>query len=274
MSTKKNNPEMEGGVSRQVNFDLKKEDLMLLILEGRKEVMEEEISKIQQVSAELYKKLRAAQEKFRVKLEKMLLATVNAEAKRIAQGFAKREEGAEEADLSKVFKLVINKVITCVPWTRFKSSAIGDGKGATYIKQQNNANVDLYVYNHISISINISLHGKTFANKNELFYRKDYVKACNEYAREFTLVDEDLNTEVQMEMKEYKELHAIAEEYGKNESLLSDVLAEYDLFNRNQPRAKAKMIKEVLSRDDAGNALLGNIMEAARGRKLLVTAAK
>jgi len=50
---------------------------------------------------------------------------------------------------------------------------------------------------------------------------------------------------------------------------LSDILAEYDLFNRNQPRAKAKMIKEVLSRDEAGQALLGDIIQAASGVKLL-----
>ena len=61
----------------------------------------------------------------------------------------------------------------------------------------------------------------------------------------------------------------LIQKYGANETLLSDILAEYDLFNRNQPRAKAKMIKEVLSRDESGQALLENIMTAASGVKLL-----
>lgn len=56
----KNNPSMEGGVNRAIDFSLKKEDLMLLILEGRKENMEEQIAQIQGVSTQLYKDLEEA----------------------------------------------------------------------------------------------------------------------------------------------------------------------------------------------------------------------
>jgi len=83
------------------------------------------------------------------------------------------------------------------------------------------------------------------------------------------LVDESLSTDFQKELPEYKKALAIVTDLNNNESLLSDILAEYDLFNRNQPRAKAKMIKEVLSRDEAGQALLGDIIQAASGVKLL-----
>ncbi len=101
------------------------------------------------------------------------------------------------------------------------------------------------------------------------FERKDYVKSCTEYSHDFVILDEKLDMEYQKGLPEGVELIKLATELSQNEALLSDILAEYDLFNRNQPRAKAKMIKEVLGRDDAGQALLENIVSAASGVKLL-----
>lgn len=269
MTKVKNNPAMEGGVNRAVDFSLKKEDLMLLILEGRKENMEEEIGKMQTVSTNLRSELSEAEVKFREKMTKLVLKSLNAEAKQLARGFSKKDGGEDDHDLEKIFNIKLNAVTEEAVYTAFVSQPIGDGKGSTYIKQQVNKNVRFQSYNAVSVSIDMSLHGKTFANKADIYYRKDYVRACSEYSKEFTIVSENLDRDFLKTIKEYQNMQEIADKLAANESLLSDILAEYDLFNRNQPRAKAKMIKEVLGRDDEGSALLESIITAASGRKLL-----
>jgi len=267
---KVNAPAMEGNVSRAVDFNLKKEDLMLLILEGRKENMEEQIAKMQQTSGELRHKLVEAQDVLRKKVKALCYKVLNADAKKLAKGFAtKDKEDDEEEDITKVFKLNLNHTSDVHPYVKYVSSPIGDGKGSTYIKINKEDNNFITLYNRMTISIDLSLYGKTFADaKHDILYRKE-VRACGEQSRSFTLVEESLSTDFQKEMPEYKKLLVIVTDLNNNESLLSDILAEYDLFNRNQPRAKAKMIKEVLSRDEAGQALLGDIIQAASGVKLL-----
>jgi hypothetical protein len=94
-------------------------------------------------------------------------------------------------------------------------------------------------------------------------------RACGEHGQNYIILDEQLSAEYQKELPLYKAVMAISDKLKANESLLSDILAEYDLFNRNQPRSKAKMIKEVLGRDESGQALLQNIIDAAGSQKLL-----
>ena len=66
---KVNAPKMEGNVSRAVDFNLKKEDLMLLILEGRKENMEEQIAKMQQTSGVLLTEIGNGQDELKKKVK-------------------------------------------------------------------------------------------------------------------------------------------------------------------------------------------------------------
>ncbi len=267
---------MEGGVSRAVDFNLKKEDLMLLILEGRKEHMEEEIAKIQTVSTTLKKELQEAEKALEKKIRKLCMATLNPEAKKLAKAFSisedekemSIEEEDEDENASTQFKLSLSRKTEYVEYTKYSSKAIGDGKGGTYIKQQNQQNVEFDIFYRMQLSLALSLHGRVFLKKEEIL-KSSEVRACNEYSRDFQIADETLDVEFQRTLPEYKACKDIATKLASNESILSDILAEYDLFNRNQPRAKAKMIKEVLSRDDAGQALLGNIMTAASGVKLL-----
>jgi hypothetical protein len=265
---KVNAPKMEGNVSRAVDFNLKKEDLMLLILEGRKENMEEQIAKMQQTSGVLLTEIGNGQDELKKKVKALCYKVLNADAKKLAKGFSTKDV-EEEEDITRVFKLTLNESSDQHTYTKFVSSPIGDGKGSTYIKINKTGMTSIYLYSRMSISIDLSLYGKTFADaKHDVLYRKE-VRACGEQSRSFTLVDESLSTDFQKELPEYKKLLKSVEAYNNNESLLSDILAEYDLFNRNQPRAKAKMIKEVLSRDEAGQALLGDIIQAASGVKLL-----
>lgn len=276
---KKTSPAMEGGVSRAVDFNLKKEDLMLLILEGRKENMEEEIAKIQTLSTDLRSELEEAQKVFKKKVSTLCMKTISPEAKKLAKLFSDKpdeelkmteneEDGEEEQSFGESFKLHISNHNEPHEFTRFVSKAIGDGKGGTYVKQQMRDSVSVQLYGSMSVSLALSLYGKTYAQAGPLF-RNKVIRACGEYSRDFKIVEESLDLAHQREMKEYKDMMAIVKKYTQNESLLSDILAEYDLFNRNQPRAKAKMIKEVLSRDESGQALLENIMTAASGVKLL-----
>lgn len=277
--TKKETPAMEGGVSRAIDFNLKKEDLMLLILEGRKENMEEEIAKIQTLSGELRKEQEEAQKVFKKKVSMLCMKTISPEAKKLAKLFSEKpdeelkmteneEDGDEEQSFGESFKLHISHHSEGHEYVRFVSKAIGDGKGGTYVKQQLTDNIHIQLYSNMSVSLALSLYGKTYAKADPLF-RNKVIRACGEYSRDFKIVEESLDLGHQREMKEYKDLLAIVKKLSQNESLLSDILAEYDLFNRNQPRAKAKMIKEVLSRDESGQALLENIMTAATGVKLL-----
>jgi hypothetical protein len=273
---------MEGQVTRGVDFNLKKDDLMLLILEGRKEQMEEEIGKLQNVSTALRKDLVKAEEKFKTKVTKRVSKTLNAEAVKLAGAFSRKganlddagedseADDADEVSTEGAFKIGLHaRVDASAAYTQFSSKPIGDGKGATYIKQQGQSAITFNVYNRAVITMEFSIHGKTFAKKDPMFKRKDYVQACSEYSKTFTILDEALDVETQQEMAEYKVVKEVAEKIAANEQLLSDILAEYDLFSRNQPRAKANMIKQVLSRDDSGQALLENIFEAAKGVKLL-----
>lgn len=277
--SKKNNPAMEGGVSRAVDFNLKKEDLMLLILEGRKENMEEEIGKIQTVSTELRIKIKEAQDAFKKKVSKLCAALITPEAKKIAKAFSTisdeetdmtQSEGDDEDTfkLGESFNLALQGHHEYHEYTKFASRPIGDGKGSTYVKQQERATATIELYGSMAVTMKVSLYGKTFVKYSEMLRNKD-VRACGEYSRDFTIVNENLNLETQRELPEYKALLKVVEALNQNESLLSDILAEYDLFNRNQPRAKAKMIKEVLARDESGQALLENIMTAASGVKLI-----
>ena len=267
------NPAMDGKVERGVDFNLKKDDLMLLILEGRKEQMEEHIARLQNKSTELRKDLVTAEAKFKAKVKKRVSKTLNAEALKMATAFAAKgadleETGDDEEDSGKVFNVSLSVgTDNSTEFTRFSCKPIGEGKGSTYIKQQSQSSVNFGIYPKVSITMEFSIHGKTFAKKDDIF--RGEVRPSHEYSKTVVLVDEYLNLDVQKEMPEYKAVKGIAEEVAANEQLLSDILAEYDLFSRNQPRAKANMIKQVLSRDESGMALLGNIFEAAKGVKLL-----
>ena len=269
MAKAKENPEMEGNVSRKIDFNLKKEDLMLLILEGRKEVMETEIGNIQNTSTKLKSEMVEAQKKFNEKIKTLCFKSLSKDAKNLAKTFGKKEfKEQEEIDVEKVFRIDLRESTDITSYTKFLSSPIGDGKGGTYIKTQSTGEIRVNDFISVEIYFELSLYGKTYANKSDLFSKSE-VRSCNENSRDYILVDELLSKEFQHELKEFKELKAIAENLGKNESLLSDILAEYDLFNRNQPRSKAKLIKEVLGRDVNGQALLENIVAAAQGTKLL-----
>lgn len=265
----KPNPVMEGAVNRAVDFSLKKEDLMLLILEGRKEVMEEQIGKLQTISTNLKDDFGKAKEKLLPKIKKVLYKTLSTEAKKIAKSFGKNEE--DETDLEKVFNLNLNvEEVDIIKYIKYETEAIGEGRGSSYIKVQRNRTLVASLFNRVKMTMQFSLHGKTFANKADVF-SEETIRACAEYPKTILVLDQDLSLDFQKELPEYKEAEAIAKELGENETLLSDLISEYDLFNRNQPRAKAKMIKQVLQRDDAGQALLGNIFDAAKGVKLLAT---
>lgn len=265
----KSNSKMAGEVTRRVDFNLKKEDLMLLILEGRKEVMEDEIGKLATVSSKLRLALEDEQNKFSKEVKKKLLKTLNADAKKFAQAFGAKAEGDEEVDLAKVFRIDMSSSHDNIPFTKYSSSPIGDGKGGTYIKTQSQQSVTIVNYCKMNISIEVSLHGKVFASKSPFFAKKEYVSPCAEYSKDFVLIETALDTEEFRKMPEYIKMKEAAEALAANETLYSEIISEYDLFNRNQPRAKAKMIKEVLGRDESGQALLENIMTAASGHRLL-----
>jgi hypothetical protein len=267
MSKEKSNPKMDGTVSRAVDFNLKKEDLMLLILEGRKENMEAEIAKITTVSTELKNDLAKAEDKYRDEIKKMCYKLLNAEAKNLAKGFGKKLEEGEETDLKKIFDLTLRSSTESNEYTEYRSSPIGDGKGATYIKTQKTGIIQNTIYTGLKFTLQISLHGRTYANKNDMFAREP--RACGEHGQTYIILDEQLSADFQRELPVYKAMMEISNKLKANESLLSDILAEYDLFNRNQPRSKAKMIKEVLGRDESGQALLQNIIDAAGSQKLL-----
>lgn len=275
MTKVKNNPSMDGSVSRAVDFNLKKEDLMLLILEGRKENMEVEIAKIQQKSTELLDSINKAKEVFRKKMYSICSKTMNAEAKRIAKMFSDKEledvdiEEDDDEELSlDGFKLSLTSFNENFEYVNHVSKPIGDSKGSTYIKQTMRSHFGYPIFSSMNLKLTISLHGKTFVNKNPVF-KSEAIRAAGGYVQDFEIASERLDETYQRELPEYKKMYSLIEGYTSNETLLSDILAEYDLFNRNQPRAKAKMIKEVLSRDESGQALLENIMTAASGVKLL-----
>ena len=272
----KNNPSMEGGVNRAIDFSLKKEDLMLLILEGRKENMEEQIAQIQGVSTQLNKDLYEAEKAYKKKVLALCGKTLNADAKKLARMFSDKEEvvvqdtneDEDELVLDDGFKINLGTYTQQIHYDYFASRAIGDGKGSTYIKQTGQRSVSYTQFTSMKLTVSLTLQGKTFLKEDDLFLGKT-VKACVEYSRDFEIANQQLDRMHLETLPEYKKVVEIAGKLGNNESLLSDVLAEYDLFNRNQPRAKAKMIKEVLGRDESGQALLDNIMTAASGVKLL-----
>lgn len=272
----KNNPSMEGGVNRAIDFSLKKEDLMLLILEGRKENMEEQIAQIQGVSTQLHKDLEEAQKAYKKKVLALCGKTLNAEAKKLARMLSDKDEvvvqeGNEDDDelvLEDGFKIHLTTYSQQFNYDYFASRAIGDGKGSTYIKQTDTRAIGYTQFSAMKLTVSLSLQGKTFLKEDEMFLGKT-VKACVEYSRDFEIANQQLERTFLETLPEYKKVVEVVTKLGDNESLLSDILAEYDLFNRNQPRAKAKMIKEVLGRDESGQALLDNIMTAASGVKLL-----
>lgn len=274
----KNNPSMEGGVNRAIDFSLKKEDLMLLILEGRKENMEEQIAQIQGVSTQLNKDLYEAEKAYKKKVLALCGKTLNADAKKLARMFSDKEEvvvqdagdedEADELVLEDGFKINLSTYSQQIHYDYFASRAIGDGKGSTYIKQTGQRSVTYTQFTSMKLTVALTLQGKTFLKEDDLFLGKT-VKACVEYSRDFEIANQQLDRMHLETLPEYKKVVEVAGKLGANESLLSDILAEYDLFNRNQPRAKAKMIKEVLGRDESGQALLDNIMTAASGVRLL-----
>ena len=273
----KNNPSMEGGVNRAIDFSLKKEDLMLLILEGRKENMEEQIAQIQGVSTQLQKDLYEAEKAYKKKVLALCGKTLNSDTKKLARMFSDKEEvvvqesNEDEADelvLEDGFKINLGTYSQNINYDYFVSRAIGDGKGSTYIKQTAQRSVNYTQFTSMKLTVSLTLQGKTFLKEDDLFLGKT-VKACVEYSRDFEIANQQLDRAYLETLPEYKKVVEVAGKLGDNESLLSDILAEYDLFNRNQPRAKAKMIKEVLGRDESGQALLDNIMTAASGVKLL-----
>lgn len=279
--TKTANPEMEGGVSRAVDFNLKKEDLMLLILEGRKEQMEEQIASIQQTSISLMDVYRKQNDKLYKKILEACKKTINAEAKKLDKTFG--QNGMADLDLDedydtengenkfgKSMRVDLSRSHSDHEYSIFMSAPIGGegSKGSTYIKSTRTKSFSIALPSRFAVTIEITPGGKVFANNDPIFFHET-VKPCREYGHKFTLVDESLNMETIRKTDEYKEMMETVKSYCHNENLLSDILAEYDLFNRNQTRAKAKMIKEVLGRDEAGQALLGNIMTAASGVKLI-----
>ncbi len=269
MTKVKVTPEMEkNGVDRSVDFTLKKEDLMLLILEGRKEIMETEIAKLQDKSTKFKADLKQAQANFEGKMRKLMLKTLNSEAKRLVQSFAKPEN--EDVDLGKLISVEFSTHEINKTFTKFVSRPLGnDGRTSAYIKQQLTDKIDIWAFSQVRMSLTMSLKGKTFSNKSEVFKRNDFVQPSDSRSQSFELLNDYLDIEYQKTLPEFKVLDAIAGDLAHNEQLLSEIITEYDLFTRNQPRSKAKMIKEVLNRDDAGRALMENIAAAAKGQALL-----
>jgi hypothetical protein len=259
----KNIPNMEGNVQRGVDFNLKKEDLMLLILEGRKEVMEETIAKLQnkqQAEKDTFDKL---QKVLTDKCRDILLEAFNKEAKTIANNFGNGE---------KSFELKLDSSAVSIPFVQFSSDPIknssGGAAGSTYIKSQKSAAVNIYIPSKASYKISISLIGKQFVKANSLFQGEPL--ACRDNMNlTVTAAEQRVDDEAVKKLAEYKTVEEAAKQYTETSSLLSEMITEYDLFCRNQPRAKAAMIKEVLGSDEAGKALLNSITEAAKGVKLL-----
>ena len=267
-TTVKKDQEMEGGVSRAVDFNLKKEDLMLLILEGRKENMEEQIAKITTASTNLRQEATKVEEKFKEAVIEVCYKLLNKDAAALAKGFSNKENADANINLKEAFKIVLNTHSETVPYTRYSSSPIGDGKGGTYIKTQKEAYVGFSNYNSVKFTLLLSLNGKNYGKTHGILGNNE-TRACTQHPVEVVILAETLSMDYLRSMKEYADVKKVAEALAENESLLSDILAEYDLFNRNQPRAKAKMIKEVLSSDEKGRGLLDNIIAAASGVKLL-----
>jgi hypothetical protein len=262
------NPSMDGSVSRGIDFNLKKEDLMLLILEGRKEIMENELSKLQTKKSQLYTKLTSASNEFSNKMKKLVLKSLNTEAKRLAEVFGVIQEDDDMHENNMFQVALIPGNLGKVDYTRYSVKQIS-GTGSSCIKVEDTAIININRYRAVRVQINLTLEGRSFANKHAIYKRKDEVNLCRETSRSFILLDADLDMEEQTKIPEYLAYEKVAKECAQIENLYSDVLSEYDLFGRNHPRAKAKMIKEVLARDEAGQAMLANIITAASGVKLL-----
>lgn len=251
---------MKGDVNRGIDFNLKKEDLMLLILEGRKEIMEEKIAELQKKQASLLDDQGNAQKKFDEKLKHLALASINVEARKMVPV-------TQEMPFEKFARVELSTYAFEIPYILFSSGPIGDGRGGAYIKHQRNSNVTVWLAQRVIVKVELQDDKAVYARKTALY--KNTISPAGSYKTTVQIVDEYLDLEYQKTLPEYKKLVEIATEYSQVSSLLSDVISEYDLFNRNQPRAKAKMIKEVLSRDAQGKEMLDNIFQAAKGVKLL-----
>lgn len=255
----------ENKVQRNIDFNLKKEDLMLLILEGKKEVMEEVIAGLQKKKNQLFEVTVEKQAAFEKAVRATLMKALSSGAKKLIKTYSVSEKAEDES-----LTVKLDDYGQPVDFTAYTAAPINmEGRsGGTYIKTEFKKYTTIIMFNRVTFSITLNFSGIECLDKNKLFKNAD-PRPCVASTQTIRIGDETLDVEEQKKMKEYQELLSAVEDYNKCYSEMSEIMADYDLFSRNQTRAKASMIKEVLGRDDAGKALLDNISQAAKGVKLL-----
>lgn len=262
----KHTPAMEGSVSRSVDFNLKKEDLMTLILEGRKEVMEEEISKLSKLRALLTDKFDQQVNLFRDAVIKSLEKAVNKDAKNLAKQYGTGEDANVTVSLVQREEH-INFMIESLQSVK---NEWGEKVGTqANIRSQTLNTIKLPIFISASFNVHLSFGGHIFVQAHDLFKREPLGCSSTGNSSSFTLARQDLNIDKQREMPEYKLMKETAEKLKETIVAFAQLTADYALFTSNKERSKAAMIKEVLSRDEAGQALLDNIVAASKGVKLL-----
>jgi hypothetical protein len=270
-------------VDRSIDFSLKKEDLMLLILEGRKENLEEEIATLQQRNSDSWIKVEEKRKLFRKKVEAVGLSFVSESAKKLVSQYGLAKAGDKSVDIedddyehdedgpkfdNDDLRVVLTESSESYDYRVFAAKPIGEAKGGAFIKQEMAKTYYVKIFTRVEIQGRIAFGGNTYLKKNK-FMSNLAAPKCMDSSRVVILGTASLDKVELHKTAEFVSYMDAVEAAAKCETLLSEITTEYDLFNRNQPRAKAKMIKEVLSRNEAGQDLLAAITTAAKGQKLL-----
>lgn len=237
---------IEGGIERAIDLNLKKEDVLLLLMEGRKEVLEVEIQSLQGKVSTLVENINKACDALKTLVEEDV-------KKAIATLCEKRGFDIEN------IKIESRAGYQNFKYSSYIASKIGDSQGLMKVMSETTFSYTLISSIHATYKEDVKTTLKSgFLLNNTV-----------EFAFNGNILSHSVNMELLKKAKEYKALDKALDEYGKHMSLLTSIKVDYDLFCKGGPRAKAQMIKAALSGDESGKQILDVVSNAAKGVKLL-----
>lgn len=259
--------QMNAQVDRNVDFNLKKDDLMTLIVEGRKENMEEEISRLTMQIQELELKFNTAKEGF----EKVMISDLkNAfidKARAIVAHLPEPEKGLV-VNLSTTF---LHETCSVAEVSALKNT-FGEKIGGL-MKINKQENIPLTIYTRAEFEIIFDFSKDVYVDSSlKLFlpviqssssYRDNYRTAT------VTVGVFDLNLEEQKKLPEFIKMKEAAQSLLQVKKEVAEFTADYALLCANKERSKAAMIKQILGQDANGQVLLENLTKASKSFKLL-----
>jgi hypothetical protein len=247
-----------GAITRAVDLNLKKEDVLLLLMEGRKEVLEQEIQKLYLKQNELNIEGVKLRDIYKEECRKIINNLIPVEY----QDFAKFLNASVNVEVlsSKYYK---------IEYDYYSTTSIGSNSNNGIMKVNNKQELNISSPFNLRFFIPYHPTGIEFKKTAVLNFNKEMAISVSSTFLSIYLGVGEVNQKEFEKLQSFKNLVKNYKEYAEIKSLHSNIVAEYDIFSKGGTRAKAQMIKASLAGDPEGEKILEVVNAASKGVKLL-----